>query len=63
MMAHDASDEDGTGREAETAREADRNSLALDVVTLEAFLAALRADNSPNERHLTLARTSRSQIE
>ncbi len=63
MMAHDVPEEDGTDSESEAACEGDCNRLVVDVVTLEAFLAALSDDNPPNERHLTLVRTPRPQIE
>jgi len=57
MMADDVPDEAGTENKADEPCQFDGKPIVLDVVTLEAFLAALRQYKPPNERLLTLVRT------
>lgn len=63
MMAQDVPSEAGTDTEAGESRRLDCNHLVVDVVTLEAFLAALRENKPPNDRLLTLIRTPPPWIE
>jgi hypothetical protein len=57
MMTNDVPHEPGTDGAAEAESQLDCNRLDVDVVTLEAFLAALREYNPSNDRVVNFQRT------
>ena len=57
MIAQDVPDADGPESEVGAADRLDRNHVVVDVVSLKAFLAALKEDTPPKERLVALVRT------